>query len=153
MSIDYATRLRRLPVSAAAVAAGLPEARFVPRMAAPASGRGRSARSPTWYAWLEHGRGGAPSADVLNRIAKGLMLTEPEREHLFMLGLGHPPEVRYKAAEGVSLRLQRVLDAMEVSPAIVKTALCGMSWRGIAPLPRCSRTTVRWPRTSGIIFE
>jgi transcriptional regulator with XRE-family HTH domain len=79
--------------------------------------------SPTWYAWLEQGRGGAPSADVLNRIAKGLMLTEPEREHLFMLGLGHPPEVRYKVAEGVTPRLQRVLDAMEVSPAIVKTAL------------------------------
>jgi transcriptional regulator with XRE-family HTH domain len=79
--------------------------------------------SPTWYAWLEQGRGGAPSADVLNRIAKGLMLTEPEREHLFMLGLGHPPEVRYKAAEGVTPRLQRVLDAMDVSPAIVKTPL------------------------------
>ncbi len=79
--------------------------------------------SPTWYAWLEQGRGGAPSADVLNRIAKGLMLTEPEREHLFMLGLGHPPEVRYKAAEGVTPRLQRVLDAMDVSPAIVKTLL------------------------------
>ena len=79
--------------------------------------------SPTWYAWLEQGRGGAPSADVLNRIAKGLMLTDSEREHLFMLGLGHPPEVRYKAAEGVSPRLQRVLDAMEATPAIVKTAL------------------------------
>ncbi len=79
--------------------------------------------SPTWYAWLEQGRGGAPSADVLNRIAKGLMLTEPEREHLFMLGLGRPPEVRYKVAEGVTPRLQRVLDAMELSPAIVKTAL------------------------------
>jgi len=79
--------------------------------------------SPTWYAWLEQGRGGAPSADVLNRIAKGLLLTEPEREHLFMLGLGRPPEVRYKVAEGVTPRLQRVLDAMEVSPAIVKTAL------------------------------
>ena len=24
---------------------------------------------PTWYTWLEQGRGGAPSADVLNRIA------------------------------------------------------------------------------------
>lgn len=79
--------------------------------------------SPTWYAWLEQGRGGAPSADVLNRIAKGLMLTEPEREHLFMLGLGRPPEVRYRAVEGVTPRLQRVLDAMQVSPAIVKTAL------------------------------
>jgi transcriptional regulator with XRE-family HTH domain len=78
--------------------------------------------SPTWYTWLEQGRGGAPSADVLNRIAKGLMLTEPEREHLFMLGLGRPPEVRYLPSEGVTLRLQRLLDALEVSPAIVKTA-------------------------------
>ena len=78
--------------------------------------------SPTWYTWLEQGRGGAPSADVLNRLASGLMLTEPEREHLFMLGLGRPPEVRYRAVEGVSPRLQRVLDAMPFSPAIVKTA-------------------------------
>ncbi|MDQ7994247.1 MAG: helix-turn-helix transcriptional regulator [Luteibacter sp.] len=79
--------------------------------------------SPTWYTWLEQGRGGAPSADVLNRIAVGLMLTEPEREHLFMLGLGRLPEVHYRAADGVSPRLQRVLDAFEVSPAIVRTAL------------------------------
>ena len=78
--------------------------------------------SPTWYTWLEQGRGGAPSADVLNRLAGGLMLTEAEREHLFMLGLGRPPEVRYRAVDGVTPRLQRVLDAMEVSPAIVKTA-------------------------------
>jgi transcriptional regulator with XRE-family HTH domain len=83
----------------------------------------RSNISPTWYAWLEQGRGGAPSADVLNRIAKGLLLTEPEREHLFMLGLGHPPEVRYKAPEGVTPRLQRLLDVMQFSPAIVKTPL------------------------------
>ena len=78
--------------------------------------------SPTWYTWLEQGRGGAPSADVLNRIAAGLMLTELEREHLFMLGLGRPPEVRYKAIDGVTPRLQHVLDALEVSPAIIKTA-------------------------------
>ncbi|SER11711.1 Helix-turn-helix domain-containing protein [Faunimonas pinastri] len=78
--------------------------------------------SPTWYTWLEQGRGGAPSADVLNRIAAGLMLTEPEREHLFMLGLGRPPEARYKGADEVTPRLQRVLDALSPSPAIVKTA-------------------------------
>jgi len=78
--------------------------------------------SPTWYTWLEQGRGGAPSADVLNRIATGLMLTEPEREHLFMLGLGRPPEVRYKGVDSVTPRLQRVLDALDPSPAIIKTA-------------------------------
>ncbi|XYD12573.1 helix-turn-helix transcriptional regulator (plasmid) [Methylobacterium sp. NMS12] len=78
--------------------------------------------SPTWYTWLEQGRGGAPSADVLNRIAGGLMLTEPEREHLFMLALGRPPEVRYRPFAGITPRLQRLLDTLEVSPALVKTA-------------------------------
>jgi transcriptional regulator with XRE-family HTH domain len=61
--------------------------------------------SPTWYTWLEQGRGGAPSADVLDRIARALMLTDVEREHLFLLGLGRPPEVRYQAAEAVTPRL------------------------------------------------
>src|SRR5215218_10089128 len=78
--------------------------------------------SPTWYTWLEQGRGGAPSAEVLNRIAGALMLTDVEREHIYLLGLGRPPEVRYKAAEGVTPRLQRLLDALEVSPALIKTA-------------------------------
>src|SRR5215470_7269321 len=78
--------------------------------------------SATWYTWLEQGRGGAPSADVLERIARALMLTQVEREHLFLLGLGRPPEVRYQAAEGVTPRLQRVLDALTLSPAYVKTS-------------------------------
>lgn len=89
--------------------------------------------SPTWYTWLEQGRGGAPSADVLNRIATGLMLTEPERQHLFMLGLGHPPEARYRPVEGISPRLQRLLDAMETTPAIVRTATWDVvAWNGAA---------------------
>ena len=108
--------------------------------------------SPTWYTWLEQGRGGAPSADVLDRIAKGLMLTEPEREHLFVLGLGRPPEIRYKPVEGVTPRLQRVLDALEVSPAIVKTATWDVvAWNraaaalltDYAKLPREQRNILR----------
>jgi transcriptional regulator with XRE-family HTH domain len=78
--------------------------------------------SPTWYAWLEQGRGGAPSADVLDRIARALMLTDVEREHLFLLGLGRPPEARYRKSEGVTPRLQRVLDALHPSPALLRTA-------------------------------
>jgi transcriptional regulator with XRE-family HTH domain len=84
--------------------------------------------SATWYTWLEQGRGGAPSADVLNRIARALMLTDVEREHIFLLGLGRAPEVRYQASEGVSPRLQRVLDALETSPALVKT----LTWDVVA---------------------
>ena len=78
--------------------------------------------SATWYTWLEQGRGGAPSADVLDRIARAMMMTDVEREHLFLLGLGRPPEARYQAPEGISPRLQRVLDTLEYSPAFVRTA-------------------------------
>ena len=78
--------------------------------------------SATWYTWLEQGRGGAPSADVLDRIARAMLLTDVEREHLFLLGLGRPPEVRYRAPEGITPRLQRLLDTLEHSPAFIRTA-------------------------------
>lgn len=93
--------------------------------------------SPTWYAWLEQGRGGAPSADVLDRIARALMLTDREREHLFLLGLGRPPEARYRKTEGVTPRLQRVLDALDPSPALIRTA----TWDVIA-----------WNRASSLVL-
>jgi len=78
--------------------------------------------SATWYTWLEQGRGGNASADVLDRLSKALMLTEVEREHLFLLGLGRPPEVRYRGSDAITPRLQRLLDALAYSPAIVRTA-------------------------------
>lgn len=81
----------------------------------------RAAISPTWYTWLEQGRGGAPSADVLDRLSKGLMLTAHEREHLYLLALGHPPESRYRATD-VTSRLQNVLDAMPFTPATIRSA-------------------------------
>ncbi|WP_267382843.1 MULTISPECIES: helix-turn-helix transcriptional regulator [unclassified Sphingomonas] len=108
--------------------------------------------SPAWYTWLEQGRGGAPSADVLDRIAKGLMLTEPEREHLYMLGLGRAPEARYRPVDGITPRLQRVLDAMVLSPAIIKTAMWDVvGWNraaavlltDYAKLPREGRNILR----------
>tara|TARA_R110000782_G_C14819243_1_gene413924 strand:- start:26983 stop:27822 length:840 start_codon:yes stop_codon:yes gene_type:complete len=82
----------------------------------------RAGISSTWYSWLEQGRGGAPSAQVLERLSTALMLTEAEREHLFVLGLGRPPEIRYQAPSGVTPRLQRVLDALDASPALIRTA-------------------------------
>lgn len=108
--------------------------------------------SPTWYTWLEQGRGGAPSADVLNRIAAGMMLTEPEREHMFMLALGHPPEPRYREIDGITPRLQRVLDTMALSPALIRTATWDVvAWNNAAAalltdyalLPRKQRNILR----------
>jgi transcriptional regulator with XRE-family HTH domain len=116
--------------------------------------------SPTWYTWLEQGRGGAPSEDVLDRIATGLMLTEPEREHLFVLGLGRPPHARYRCSDEVTPRLQRVLDAFPTSPAIIKTATWDVvAWNAAAAavltdyslLPREQRNILRLVFTSSKI--
>jgi transcriptional regulator with XRE-family HTH domain len=77
--------------------------------------------SVTWYTWLEQGRGGAPSADVLDRLAHALALGESEREHLYLLAQGRPPEVKpSELTAAVSPRLQQVLDALESSPALIK---------------------------------
>ena len=78
--------------------------------------------SATWYTWLEQGRGGTPSADALDRLAAALALSSLEREHLYLLAQGRPPEVRVEPSEGVTPRLQKVLDALELSPAYVRTA-------------------------------
>ncbi len=83
----------------------------------------RAEVSAVWYTWLEQGRGGAPSTDVLQRLSDALVLTPAEREHLFLLAQGRPPEVRWREPEGVSPRVQRLLDALETSPAVAKTPI------------------------------
>ena len=77
--------------------------------------------STTWYTWLEQGRGGAPSPHVLDRLADALMLTEAEREHLFLVGIGRPPKASSASQDGITPRLQRFLDALPLIPAIVVT--------------------------------
>ena len=91
--------------------------------------------SATWYTWLEQGRGGPPSADVLDRLAAALLLTPPEREHLFLLAQHRPPEVRYQMSQNVTPQLQRILDSMEFSPAFVKTSAWDVvAWNRAATL-------------------
>ncbi|PZP36677.1 MAG: transcriptional regulator [Roseateles depolymerans] len=90
--------------------------------------------SSTWYTWLEQGRGGAPSTEVLERLAGALQLSDVEREHLFLLAQNRPPEVRYQPAAEVPPRLQRVLDALAYCPAMVRTA----TWDVLAWNPACA---------------
>jgi len=82
----------------------------------------RANMSTTWYTWLEQGRGGAPSAAVLDRLSEALLLTPAEREHMYLLALGRSPDVQYKRGDGISPRLQGVLDGFAHSPAFVSTA-------------------------------
>lgn len=97
----------------------------------------RASISPTWYTWLEQGRGGAPSEPVLERIAQALVLTHDEREHVFLLALGRPPAVRYQGEHAISPRLQRVLDALDASPAFIKS----LTWDLVA-----------WNRAAAAVF-
>lgn len=80
----------------------------------------RASISPTWYAWLEQGRGGAPSSDVLDRLVPALKLTEREREHLHLLAFGRSPDIRSTGSDQITPRLQRVLEGLDPRPAIIR---------------------------------
>ncbi|MEM9693161.1 MAG: helix-turn-helix transcriptional regulator [Myxococcota bacterium] len=90
--------------------------------------------STVWYTWLEQGRGGAPSADVLERLCEALVLTEAEREHLFLVARGRPPSDQAASKAQVTPRLQRFIDALGLIPAIVVTAEWDVvAWNEAAP--------------------
>jgi transcriptional regulator with XRE-family HTH domain len=108
--------------------------------------------SITWYTWLEQGRGGAPSTEVLDRLAGALALTNVEREHLFLLAQNRLPVIRHPPGYDVGPQLQRVLDTLEFSPAYVKTANWDViAWNratevvmsGLMSLPRDKRNMLR----------
>src|SRR5580698_8236229 len=80
----------------------------------------RASVSVTWYTWLEQGRGGPPSDEVLERLARALELDATGREILFLLGQQRPPPLSPSPPPAVTPALQRVLDAFP-NPAIVKT--------------------------------
>jgi transcriptional regulator with XRE-family HTH domain len=82
----------------------------------------RAGVSVTWYTWLEQGRGGPPSDEVLERLVRALELDDAAREMLFLLARPRRPAAAPTAPPRVSSAVQHVLDAMLSSPAIVKTA-------------------------------
>jgi len=108
--------------------------------------------SVTWYTWLEQGRGGSASNDVLERLARALELDAAGRELLFLLAQQRPPPLKpTPSAPVVPAALQRVLDAMPSSPAYVKTlAFDIVGWNAAAavladyaPLPNGERNVLR----------
>jgi transcriptional regulator with XRE-family HTH domain len=113
--------LKRLRAKLDPALCGLPEE----RRRTPGLRRDEVARrahiSLAWYTGLEQGRGGAPSAGVLDRIADALMLTDIEREHLFLIGLRRPLGARYQKNEDASPLLQCILDRLEPCPAFIRT--------------------------------
>ncbi|MCI3930569.1 helix-turn-helix transcriptional regulator [Streptomyces sp. AN091965] len=80
-----------------------------------------SAVGVTWYTWLEQGRPIRVSAQVLDAIARALLMDQTERGHLFALaGVVDPrPETECPLVTGTALRL---MHRMAPYPATLQNA-------------------------------
>jgi transcriptional regulator with XRE-family HTH domain len=75
----------------------------------------------TWYTWLEQGRDINASDQVLDAIARTLMLDPHERTHLFTLA-GLTPTGPIADLEAVSPEVRAMLDQLHPFPAFVSNA-------------------------------
>ena len=76
----------------------------------------------TWYTWIEQGRPMQVSAQVLESLARTLMLDEQETIHLYTLARQAPPTSSISYNESIDPMLQHVLDSLEYSPAMIMDA-------------------------------
>lgn len=74
----------------------------------------------SWYTWLEQGRDITVSAEVLDAVARALLLNAAERGHLYLLaGLNPPPAGELGGGE-VTPQVRQLLDAWEQRPALLR---------------------------------
>ncbi len=87
----------------------------------------------TWYTWIEQGRPIQVSAQVLESLARTLMLDKQEIIHLYNLAGQAPPTSFPSYNETVNPMLQHVLDSLEFSPATIMDAHWNViAWNGAA---------------------
>ncbi|MEU5052678.1 helix-turn-helix transcriptional regulator [Streptomyces sp. NPDC021096] len=75
----------------------------------------------TWYTWLEQARDIQVSAQVLDSIARALMLDRGERVHLFALA-GSTDPLSPTDCPGVTPALHAMLEGLEPFPACIQNA-------------------------------
>ena len=85
----------------------------------------------TWYTWLEQGRPINVSVQVLNAVARTLMLDQVERAHLFRLA--EVPGVASAGACEVALpdAVQDVLDALSIPACVVTDRFDLLAWNDV----------------------
>ncbi|MFI8304744.1 helix-turn-helix domain-containing protein [Streptomyces sp. NPDC085927] len=77
---------------------------------------------------LERGRATSPSAQVLAALARALRLSEPERDHLYVLAGQAPPTAGHVSAH-IPPSVQRLLDQLRHTPLSVHDAAWNIiSW-------------------------
>ena len=78
--------------------------------------------SPDYYTRLEQQRGPQPSEQMLASLARALRLSGDERDYLFQMA-GHNAPAPVSAATHVAPALQRVLDRLDDTPAVILSNL------------------------------
>lgn len=81
----------------------------------------RAGVSVIWYTWLEQGRRGPPSVEVLERLARALELDAAGREILFLLAQHRPPPLNPAPTPPVPPGLAAGARHHADQPAFVKT--------------------------------
>ncbi|MCT2590343.1 helix-turn-helix domain-containing protein [Streptomyces sp. N2-109] len=81
-----------------------------------------SAVGVTWYTWLEQARDIQVSPQVLDALARALLLDPTERSHLFALAGAADPTPGKECSSPVSAPLRQMLEQLEPYPACVQNA-------------------------------
>jgi transcriptional regulator with XRE-family HTH domain len=119
---ELAAYLRARRAQLAPLDVGLPEGSASGRRRTPGLRREEIAQlsgvGVTWYTWLEQGRDISASVQVIDALARALLLTDDEHRHLRELAGLAPPELPIAAADMLP-RLQRLVDAEAPCPASV----------------------------------
>jgi transcriptional regulator with XRE-family HTH domain len=74
----------------------------------------------SWYTWLEQGRDIKVSADVLDAVARVLLLDDVERAHLYRLAGLNPPPRAATSTVPASPELERLLAAWAPRPGYIR---------------------------------
>ncbi|WP_030882309.1 helix-turn-helix transcriptional regulator [Streptomyces sp. NRRL S-1868] len=80
-----------------------------------------SAVGVTWYTWIEQARDITVSAQVLDSLARALLLDSSERAHLFALA-GTPDPMPTDAVDTLPCGVRQMLRQLEPFPALVQNA-------------------------------
>ncbi len=87
----------------------------------------------TWYTWIEQGRPIQVSAQVLESLARALMLDKQETLHLYTLAGQAPPNGFLGSYDNVNPMLQHMLDSLDYSPATITDARWNLiAWNNAA---------------------